>query len=317
MFSIVIPLYNKAKYIPKAIQSILGQTLQDFEIIIIDDGSTDESIQVVKTINDQRINLISQPNSGVSAARNKGVELAKHEYIAFLDADDWWERSFLEEMYQLISNYPDAALYASNYFIVKNQLNHPTQIGVSKDFQQGYIDYVITYAKTFWVPINCSFVVVKKDVFSKIGGFKPHLKFGEDFDLWVRLALKYKVAYINKPLAYSNQDADPTNRALVTTKNWKKEEHVIFNLEYLQQEKSQKDLKYLLDGLRLRLLFDFYLNGFYQTEVKQILQKVDFAEHPFLYRFIYQWPKPIVLLYFWVKNYGSMIKQYLLRNFTF
>lgn len=315
MFSIVIPLYNKAQYIQKAIQCILNQTFQTFEIIIVDDGSTDDSTQVVKTFNDRRISLVHQRNSGVSTARNRGVELAKYDYIAFLDADDWWDTTFFEEMCQLINFCPEAALYGSNYFIVKNSKNYPTQIGLNNNFSIGYIDYFKTYSNTFWVPINCSFVVVRKSTFEQIGGFNPKLKFGEDFDLWVRLALEYKVAYLNKPLAYSNQDADPTNRALGNPKNWQKGEHVIFNLGYLEKEERQNaDLKYLLDGLRVRSLIDFYLKGSYQVEVSQILQKVDFSQQPFVYNFIYRYPPFVVRVYFSGKEVGSKVKQWLVRH---
>lgn len=313
MFSIVIPLYNKAQYIHNAIQCILNQSFQHFEIIIVDDGSTDNSIQVVKTFCDSRISIIHQANSGVSIARNNGVKHATYEHIAFLDADDWWDKYFLEEMYHLITLYPNAAIYGSNYFIVKNSLNHPTQIGLPSNFKIGYIDYIKTYSNTFWVPFNCSFVVVNKKAFENIGGFKHNLKFGEDFDVWLQIALKYSVAYINKPLAYSNQDSDPLNRALGSKKKWKKEEHMIFNLEYLKQEESlNTDLKYLLDGLRIRNLTDFYLNGLYKKEISQTLHNINFYQHPYIYTFIYKYPLPIVYLYFKFKEFGSKIKQRLL-----
>lgn len=315
MFSVVIPLFNKANYIEKAIHSILSQTCTNFEIIVIDDGSTDEGNQVVKSINDHRIHLISQFNSGASVARNNGVKLAKYEYVAFLDADDWWDCHFLEEMKNLVIACPEAALLGSNYFVVKHQTNYPAQIGLGNNFKVGYIDYFKVYSSTFWVPINCSFVVVNKNIFEKVGGFKPQLKFGEDFDLWARLALGYKTAYVNKYLAYSNQDVDPGNRALGLEKKWKKAEHVIFNLGYLEEEEKQNtDLKYLLDGLRVRSLAGFYLAGLYNSEVSQLLPEVDFSRQPFLYWFIYKYPRPVVHFYFRFKKMGSQVKQWLFKH---
>ena len=104
MFSIIIPLYNKAAYIQKAIQSILAQTFKQYEIIIVNDGSTDNSLDVVNTcpLSTVDYQLIDQPNKGVSTTRNNAIKLAKYEYIAFLDADDWWEPTYLEEMKKLI-----------------------------------------------------------------------------------------------------------------------------------------------------------------------------------------------------------------------
>ena len=186
-FVVIIPLYNKSAYIAKAIESVLNQSFGDFELIIINDGSTDDGSEKVKQFSDTRIRLINQPNAGVSAARNYGVDKAKYEYIAFLDADDWWHPNFLEEMKRLIEKYRDAALYGSNFFIVKNGINYSSTVGLDKTFKEGYIDYCEVYASTFCVPINCSFVVVSKKVFLEEHGFKTQLAFGEDFDLWIRI----------------------------------------------------------------------------------------------------------------------------------
>lgn len=117
-FSIIIPLYNKAPYIERAINSVLNQSLQNFEIIVVNDGSSDGGEKIVTTIVDERLKLVSQKNAGVSAARNKGAKAAKYPYIAFLDGDDTWEKDFLLEMKNLILEYPDAGMYGSNnYFI--------------------------------------------------------------------------------------------------------------------------------------------------------------------------------------------------------
>jgi glycosyltransferase involved in cell wall biosynthesis len=122
MFSVVVSLYNKASYIEKAIYSIINQTYYEFEIIIIDDGSTDDSwiclqniiIQVRKKYPDlySKMRILQQNNQGVSATRNRGVAIAKYDYIAFGDADDWWCSSFLEEIKNLIEGYPDAGIFS-------------------------------------------------------------------------------------------------------------------------------------------------------------------------------------------------------------
>ena len=317
MFSVIIPLYNKANYIEKTIESVLRQTFRDFELIIVNDGSTDNSLEKITGVNDKRIQIISQVNAGVSTARNNGVKHARFANIAFLDADDWWNERFLEEINDLMTRYPEAGMYGSKYVVVKNGINTPAQVDLSADFQAGYIDYFDLYARTFWVPINCSFVVIRKVVFDEVNGFKPGLKFGEDLDLWVRIALKHKVGYVNKFLAYSNQDVDINDRALGTDKFWKQSEHVLFNLDYLVTEENKRPaLKSLLDGLRVRALSEYYLNSWYCDKVNQILASIDFSNQPFLFRFIYRWPRPVVLIYFRIKQVGSLAKQAILRNYS-
>ena len=314
MFSVIIPLYNKSYYILKAVYSVLGQTYKEFELIIVNDGSTDHSLEIVKNISDDRIKIIDQENSGVSTARNNGVKAARFEYIAFLDADDWWDNNFLNEMKLLIEECPEAGLYASNYYVVKNKQKKQANIGVDEIFLKGYIDYFNAFAKTFWVPINCSFVIVRRDVFLREKGFKPTLKFGEDFDLWVRIALLEKAAYLNKHLAYSNQDVSAGNRAL-GDKIWKMEEHVIFNLDYLKDEELKRpDLKFLLDGIRVRSLIKYYLNGIYKVETESILSTVDMKTQPCYYQRIYSYPKYLVKFYFSMKRVSSRIKQSLIKT---
>ena len=117
-FSIIIPLYNKYDFIEKAVFSVLNQSYPHFELIVIDDGSYDGSIKVVENIKDTRIKLFKQSNGGVSSARNKGIEIAKYDLIAFLDADDWWGDNYLESMLKLILKYPDVSIYGPRYGIV-------------------------------------------------------------------------------------------------------------------------------------------------------------------------------------------------------
>ncbi len=312
----VVPLYNKANYVEKAIESVLRQTLPDFELIVVNDGSTDNSVEKISRITDTRFKFINQSNSGVSAARNNGVKHARHEYIAFLDADDWWHERFLEEMKVLITQFPEAGIYGSNYFVVKNGINTPAQVGLPPGFEVGYINYFEVYTQTFWVPFNCSFVVVKKAVFELEEGFNEHLKFGEDLALWIRIALSHRVGYVNKFLASSNQDAETANRALGADKFWRKTEHVIFNLTHLaKREQADPTLKRLLDGLRVRSLVAYRINAWYPKEVQAIVNQVDFASQPRLYRFIYQWPLPVVSAYYRTKLVSSLVKQQLLRYF--
>ena len=302
MFSVIIPLYNKAPYIAKAIESVLGQTYRDFEVIVIDDGSTDQSLEVAKTFENKSITIISQPNSGVSTARNNGVKLAKHPYICFLDADDWWHPTFLEEMKRLITDFPDAGIYGSGYYIVKNGKERIAPIGVPQGFERGIIDYCEVYAKTLCMPIWTGAVIVPKNIFDEEGGFKSQLKLGEDFDLWIRIALKHKVILVNKPLAYYNQDVDVNNRGVAVHKIYSPLNHFIFNLDYLyDSEKNNHRLKILLDKLRVYILLKYRMQRAFPKEYSAEIKKVDFSVQPLGVRLQYYLPVWFLKQYYGLK----------------
>ena len=317
MFSIVIPLYNKAPYIEKAIQSVLAQTCKEFELIIVDDGSTDNGMEIAQNMLCAQNPPFggwwgfAQQNSGVSTARNNGVKAAKYDFIAFLDADDWWAPTFLEEMKSLITEFPEGALYASSYFKVKNGKNIPAKIGVSDGFEKDYFDYCKTYATSLWMPVWTGAVVLRKDVFNEMQGFKPQLKLGEDFDLWVRIALKYKMVFLNKPLAYYNQDVTQQSRAVGNLHN--PQTHVLWNLDYLaEEERKNTDLKQLLDNLRVYSLFPYYLSKKYRKNAKTELKKVDWSKQPKSVKRKYKLPIWYLKLNFQIQKIGSICKKLIL-----
>lgn len=307
MFSVIIPLYNKAPYVAKAIESVLGQTYRDFEVIVIDDGSTDQSLEVAKTFENKSITIISQPNSGVSTARNNGVKLAKHPYICFLDADDWWHPTFLEEMKRLITDFPDAGIYGSGYYIVKNGQERIAPIGVPQGFERGIIDYCEVYAKTLCMPLTSISVVIPKHIFDEEGGFKSQLKLGEDFDLWIRIALKNKVILVNKPLAYYNQDVDVNNRA-IGSRFYKPEEHMLFSNygDFMHNE----GFRFLFERLALYGLLSYYLNDVNKLEVYQILSEINWNKHEHKYLLYYKkFPRWAVKVWFKIIKKLSIIKN--------
>ena len=200
-FSVIIPLYNKAPYVEKAICSVLSQTFTDYELIVMDDGSKDDSFSIaLATIEGHgHCHLFRQKNGGVSMARNNGVVLSQGDYLCFLDADDWWEQTFLEEMSKLIEEFPDAGIYGTNYTIV-NETKHKTRVapvGVEKGFEKGYINYCQVYSKTLCMPLTSISVAIPRPVFNEMGGFPKGIKLGEDFLLWIHIALKHKVAFLN------------------------------------------------------------------------------------------------------------------------
>ena len=278
-FSIIIPLYNKEPYVAKAIKSVLSQTFTDYELIIVDDGSKDKSAAIAAQAIKGHVNcrLVRQENAGVSMARNNGVAVSKGDYFCFLDADDWWDFHFLEEMSKLIEEFPDAGIYGTSYVIV-NETKRKTRvspIGVEVGFEKGYINYCQVYAKTLAMPLASISVAIPRWVFVEMHGFPKGIKLGEDFLLWIHIALKYKVAFLNKPLAYYNQDVEVANRGV--GKLYEPKEHMLWNLSDLEaKERLNKEYKYLVDLLRVTSLMPYLLSRYYE-DAKKELAKVDWT----------------------------------------
>ncbi len=311
-FSVIIPLYNKAPYVAKAIGSVLAQTFTDFELVIMDDGSKDVSFEIAKeAINGHgHCHLIRQRNAGVSMARNNAVALSQGEYLCFLDADDWWEPMFLEEMTKLIDEFPEAGIYGTNYTIV-NEAKHKTRValvGVEQGFEKGYINYCQAYARTMYMPLTSISVAIPRIVFDEMGGFPQGIKLGEDFLLWIRMALKYKVAFLNKPLAYYNQDVDASNRGVGHL--YKPEEHMLWNVAFLEEEeKTNVDYKQLIDNLRTYGLKPYYVSEKYHEAAKKELDKVDWNRQPKSIKSKYKKPLLMLRIENSVRGLGSRLKR--------
>ena len=208
MVSIVIPLYNKEQSICKTIKSVLQQTYTDFELIVVDNGSTDGSLNEVSKIHDKRIRLLHQPIRGVSAARNMGISAANTEYVALLDGDDLWNENCLMELVQLAKDFPDAGMCGVNYADISDGKILPYNQGL----QEGYRDYVNNYFGTNHGDLFCaSSVMLKKNVAISVGLFDERIAYAEDLEFWYRTILNSKVAFYNKVFAYYNKDAE--NRA--------------------------------------------------------------------------------------------------------
>ena len=317
-FSVIIPLYNKASYIEKALRSVIAQTFTDYELIVVDDGSTDDSaINAERVLSESSVphQLIRQENAGVSMARNNGVALSRGDYLCFLDADDWWNPSFLQEISNLIGEFPDAGIYGTSYTIV-NESKHKTRIapiGVEPGFEKGYINYCQVYAKTLAMPLTSISVAIPRAVFDEMQGFPKGIKLGEDFLLWIKIALKYKVAFLNKALAYYNQDSDLLWRG--TGDLTSPEHHMLWNLYGLEDdEKNNPDYKVLLDGLRTYSLLPYYLSKKFRDAARQELSKVDWDKQNAKVRRLYNMPLVLLKCRFYYLKCGSKIKQAIVKH---
>lgn len=322
-FSVVVPLYNKAPYVRKALESIMSQTYKDFDLIIVDDGSTDgsaaiceEYLSTLYTIHRtplENIRLLSQPNSGVAKARNVGVENSSAPFVCFLDADDWWEPTFLEEMDKLIKEYPDAGIYASNYIYYK-----PGKTHVALNLERGYIDYPKAYYEGSSMPVWTGATCMPRKVFDEMGGFPLGIKLGEDFLLWAKTALHYQVAFSEKPLAYYNNEVPASLRA--THNLHAPEHHMLFNLEplldeinRLQSTSNKSAWLQLIDKLRVDGLLDYWMSDEYHNVAAAELAKVDWSKLPKSAKAQYEKPIWFLKAKRRFKHIGSYWLQILIR----
>lgn len=262
MFSVVIPLYNKAHIIDRTISSVLTQTISDFELIIVNDGSTDNSIDVVhKYLKDARIKIINQFNQGVSAARNKGVLEAKFDYVAFLDADDEWLPGFLAKVKQAIELYPSAGMYGCTSWhrnIITGKSGNATL-----DRYNGKIQQIDFFENPHIMPHTSAMVVSKKifnQVFSNGEGFPFGMKCCEDYSCFYRIAFYAPLIYIGHPLGIRNSGVFGQITGLSKNERFKLLVHVVnfYNLTFKTwnnlEEKNIIFKIFLMYDLRHRIM---------------------------------------------------------------
>lgn len=202
-FSVVIPLYNREHTIHRAVKSVLEQTYGSWELIVVDDGSTDNGASSVEAINDPRIFLVRQENAGVSAARNTGIAHSTKPFVAFLDADDTWEPEYLEQLNKLINRFPGMGAYATSYFLKYPARGSTKAVinGVPENGEGGQISNYFKGAATGSNPLCTISTCVPREILLEMGGFPEGVSLHEDLYLWAKIALKYPIAFCPVPLA--------------------------------------------------------------------------------------------------------------------
>lgn len=283
-FSVVIPLYNKEKYIERAVCSVLAQSQQDFEVLVINDGSIDRGPDIIRNIKDPRIKLVSQNNSGVSAARNKGIELATSEIVAFLDADDEWCPQHLESIMHLRNRHKNAGIYTTTYQIFNGdeRIENPAYRVIPKPPWQGILPSYFKAAAYGAPPVCSSVVCIPKKVFSNVGFFEVGKRLGEDIDMWMRIAFKYPVAFSWTHGAIYRKDS--VNRACLTKPIIEsapfKDSIERMTLEIRSGNLSKKmrnDLEKYIAKLQIEAAkYSFYAGGYF--DAIQYLKKVPIFE---------------------------------------
>jgi len=204
--SVIIPLYNKGKYIARALDSVFAQTYQDFELIVVDDGSTDEGPDIVRKYDDARLRLFQQVNAGPGSARNKGMKESTVPYVAFLDADDEWLPKFLEIALQNLQKHENSALYAVGYVYPSGEVARPDVVEgeyrLPREIDPVAMKRVLDFVH------SAGNVVCRKEVVLQLGGFYENkCRYGEDGYLWLQVLLNFEIYRDPTPLMVYHTEA--------------------------------------------------------------------------------------------------------------
>lgn len=282
-FSVVISLYNKEKYIKSTLESVVAQTFKDFEIIVVNDGSTDESEIVVKSIFDDRIQYFSQKNKGASAARNVAISKAHGTYIALLDADDIWHDTYLETIKRLITSYPDQMVFATAVTLETSSNDIPSVYSIPniKESQTYIVDYFqSSFINTL---LTSSSTVVHYSVFKKTGMYDTAIKSGQDIDLWIRIGIHFKIVFINEALVrYRYEKQSLSNSTKCVLNKSKLDSYVILEI-------TNSGLKKFMDLNRFSMAILSKL-GNDQDSFKHYQKGIDSANLNRKQRFLLQQP---------------------------
>lgn len=257
-FSVIIPLYNKEEYVKRTLTSLLLQSYADFEIIIVNDGSTDDSLKIVEAFDDARIKAITQKNQGVSVARNKGIEISKGKFVAFLDADDYWYPNHLDTLKNSIHMYPNEVIFCANYKIeIAENIFKDTQFyNIASNIDALHL--ITNYFESSllndiaWTSAVC----VKKRVFTNDFLFDTLLLSGQDTDLWIRLGLHYNFVLNTKVTSvYKNNIKESLSNSNSIAKRY------LLTQKYLEEEKENKFLNKYIDNNRFAIALQLKMSN--------------------------------------------------------
>ena len=303
-FSVVIPLYNKEEYINETINSVLGQSFTDFEIIVVNDYSTDGSLKKVKNINDARIKVFTnERNQGLSATRNKGISLAKGKIIALLDADDLWLPDFLLNIKKLHEKFPEASIFGTDYLEKHSDKTVlEPQKNISKDLKGTCFLIDDFFKANIFQSIFCqSSLAFKKSIVMEQEVFNPKITYGEDIDFYIKYGTKFKTAYCYRACVEVN-----FNVPNQMTRNHISEK-VIPDLNFYENwTNGNCSLKKYLDLFRYIYANQYKLEK-NQTKMKAILKNINFKNLSFKQKILLQSPRFVVIAL-------SKIKLLLLKN---
>jgi len=296
-FSVIIPLYNKENYIKSTLKSALNQSFNDFEILIINDGSTDDSLNLVKEFSDSRIKIINQKNLGVSTARNKGIKNSKSKYIVFLDADDIWLPNHLEELKRLIYDYPGNGMYCNRYNVkISEEIFKKTSF--SNSIPDNFRGIIPNFFEASFIHrvAQTSALMIPKSVLLNHDMFDSSISSGQDLDLWIRIALKNKVVINNKiTCIYRSEILKSLSKTSILHKK------LIDFKKFRAQEIEHKNLKKFLDIYRLEYAIKYRIAREY-SKSKELLKQID-LKIPLKTKFLLILPSKVLKVLIHLKQY--------------
>ena len=204
LFSVIVPLYNKQAYIVETIKSIINQSCQDFELIVVDDCSTDDSLSLVKSLQIPNIQIIShKTNKGLSATRNTGSRQAKGKLITMIDADDSWRYDFLSSISEMVVNFPKASIFGTGFNEIYSngkKIWAKPKLPLYKENARFIVNDF--FENSLGMPLYCmSSVAYKRNVIEEVGGFDEDIMYSEDIDFYIKINLNYKSVYYHAPLS--------------------------------------------------------------------------------------------------------------------
>ena len=302
--SVVIPLYNKAQSIKNTLNSVLSQSFQGFEIVVVDDGSTDNSAEVVNSVDDKRIRLISKENGGVCSARNRGIKEAKYDYIALLDADDGWDKDYLAEQVRLIEDFPEAAMWGINFApVYKGKIYQVFETGLKSGFR-GYVDDYFNIPNRVSDLFCSSSVVINRNILDNVGYFDERIKYAEDIDVWWRIASCNKIVFYDRIMVFYIHDAE--NRAL--NKEVKLRDYLPYYADKFKLFKKYSTYyKYVNNWCAVKLKY-YFTQKKYKGDVYAAVKKLDYEVLPLKYKLYFKSPRYLGLVLFNVIEFIHNLK---------
>ncbi|MEL0652612.1 glycosyltransferase family 2 protein [Algibacter sp. TI.3.09] len=298
-FSVIIPLYNKEDFIADTIKSVLNQTFTDFEIIVVNDGSTDDSkAQAQITLkNFKNATLLNQENQGLSASRNRGISSAKGEIVTLIDADDLWNTSFLECIHELYSAYPKASFYGTDYLEKYSDTNiQETKKNIDYKLKNTNIlinDFFIT--NTFQHIVCQSSIAFKKEISNHIL-FDETITLGEDIDFYLKCFINYDLVYSYTPLAIIN-----CNIPNQITKGGVNKKTLPDLDKYEKSNPKNLSLKKYLDFYRYFYASQYKLEK-NRIKFKTLTKQIDFKNLSLRQKILLKSPRPFLMFIKYLKK---------------
>ena len=251
--SVIIPLYNKAPYINRALDSVFAQTVQDFEIVVVGGNSTDGGEDIVHGYSDPRIRFVKEAGKGVSAARNQGVDAARAELVAFLDADDEWLPEFLETILKMREKWPEAGIYGTKYLSVTDERKRDTLVIPETPDIDFHVTNYFKEINEHGMLFQTSSMVIPKNIFHEVGGFPNLVAQNEDRYLRGRIALQHYIVCSPRTLMIYQYDINTYRERAKTYLSGAFAEYISQNMLLVSEREDLRDIVHFCDLEKLSI----------------------------------------------------------------